>query len=56
MDKAKHGGMDRLDQIINQLGDLYAEADKIIDRYVAEVREREATTTPLGVVRQSESV
>jgi hypothetical protein len=50
MDKPK-STMDRLDQIITQLGALYAEADELIDRYVAEAREREAMTTPLGVSR-----
>ncbi len=38
-----------LDEIINQLGRLYAEADEIIDRNVGRARERTASTTPRHV-------
>jgi hypothetical protein len=38
----KNGAMDRLDEIINQLGALYTEADKILDSLVERAREVDA--------------
>jgi hypothetical protein len=45
--------INRLDQIIDQLGRLYAEADQIIDSHVEKVRERTAPMTH-RIVRQCE--
>jgi len=38
----KNGAMNRLDEIINQLGSLYSEADQILDSLVEKVREHDA--------------
>jgi hypothetical protein len=52
MTNPKDPPLTRLDQIINQLGQLYAEADQIIDSHVGKVRERVAPTTPRGIFRE----
>jgi hypothetical protein len=45
MDEPKNP-LSRLDQIIDQLGALYAEADQIIDSHVEKARERVAPKMP----------
>jgi hypothetical protein len=39
---------DRLEDIIDQLGQLYAEADRILDSYIAEAYERKLASGANG--------